>query len=98
MAAVVFQNPHQRGHGGPAVRVRADQAGVPLGEHMPMLLEVHGWRRIRRLRLVAVTDGPEVREEPGHQAAISTPCGGRVVASALWRERREFGLRNAIGA
>jgi hypothetical protein len=39
-----------------------------------MLLEVPGWRRIRRFRLV------------------------RVVASALRRERRVFGLRNAIGA
>jgi hypothetical protein len=36
--------------------------------------------------------------EPGYQAAISTLWRDRVVASALRRERRVFGLRNAIGA
>jgi hypothetical protein len=42
--------------------------------------------------------GPEVLSEPGYRAAISTPWRDRVVASALRRERREFGLRNAIEA
>jgi hypothetical protein len=80
-------------------------------EHIPMLLEVPGWRRIRRYRLTRALDapgpdflslhelaGPEVLEEPGYRAAISTPWRDRVVASALRRERREFGLRNTIEA
>ena len=80
-------------------------------EHIPMLLEVPGWRRIRRFRLVRAMDtpgpdflsvhelaGPEVLEEPGYRAAISTPWRDRVVAAALRRERRVFGLRNVIGS
>ena len=42
--------------------------------------------------------GPEVLEDPGYRAAVSTPWRDRVVASALRRERRVFGLRNALGA
>jgi hypothetical protein len=41
--------------------------------------------------------GPEVLEESGYQAAISTPWRDRVVALALRRERWVFGLCNAIG-
>jgi len=80
-------------------------------EHIPMLLAVPGWRRIRRFRLTRALDGPgpeflsvhelagpEVLEEPGYRAAITTPWRDRVVASALRRERRVFGLRNAIRA
>jgi hypothetical protein len=80
-------------------------------EHIPMLLRVPGWRRIRRFRLVRGMDapgpdflsvhelaGPEVLEDPGYRAAISTPWRDRVVAAALRRERRVFGLRNAIGS
>jgi hypothetical protein len=80
-------------------------------EHIPMLLEVPGWRRIRRFRLIRAMDapgpdflsvhdlaGPEVLEEPRYRAAISTPWRDRVVAAALRRERRVLGLRNAIGA
>jgi hypothetical protein len=76
-----------------------------------MLLGVPGWRRIRRFRLVRAMDAPgpgllsahelarpEVLDEPGSQAAISTPWRDRAAASALRRERRVFGLRNAIGA
>ena len=79
-------------------------------EHIPMLLRIPGWRRIRRYRLTRGMDapgpdylslselaGPEVLSEPGYRAAISTPWRDRVVASALRRERREFGLRNVIG-
>jgi hypothetical protein len=78
-----------------------------------MLLKVPGWRRIRRFRLTRALDrpgpgapeflsvhelaGPEVLEDPGFLAAVSTPWRDRVVASALRRERRVFGLRNAIG-
>ena len=42
--------------------------------------------------------GPEILEDPSYRAAVSTPWRDRVVASALRRERRVFGLRNAIGA
>jgi hypothetical protein len=80
-------------------------------EHIPMLLRIPGWRRIRRFRLVRGLDapgpgflsvhelaGPEVLEDPGYLAAASTPWRDRVVAAALRRERRVFGLRNAIGS
>jgi len=79
-------------------------------EHIPMLLKVPGWRRIRRFRLVRGMDGPapeylsvhelagpEVLEEPGYLAAISTPWRDRVVSSASGRERRVFGFRNSLG-
>jgi hypothetical protein len=79
-------------------------------EHIPMLLAVPGWRRIRRYRLVRGMDsaapdflslhelaGPGVLEDPAYRAAVSTPWRDRVVASALRRERRVFGLRNAVG-
>jgi hypothetical protein len=80
-------------------------------EHIPMLLKVPGWQRIRRFRLTRSLDGPgpeflsvhdlagpQVLEEPAYRAAVSTPWRDRVVASALRRERRVFGLRNAVGA
>jgi thioredoxin 1 len=41
---------------------------------------------------------PEVLEDPGYRAAVSTPWRDRVMTSALRRERRASGLRNAIGA
>jgi hypothetical protein len=79
-------------------------------EHIPMLLRVPGWQRIRRFRLTRSLDepgpeflsvhdlaGPQVLEEPAYRAAIGTPWRDRVVGSALRRERRVFGLRNAIG-
>jgi hypothetical protein len=80
-------------------------------EHIPMLLGVPGWLRIRRYRLSRSLDepgpeflsvhelaGPQVLDEPSYRAAISTPWRDRVVASALRRERRVFGFRNSIGA
>ena len=42
--------------------------------------------------------GPEILEDPGYLSAVSTPWRDRVAAAALRRERRVFGLRNAIGA
>jgi len=107
---------------GPAPVILAVAMSVPAGseddlaawytdEHIPMLLEVPGWRRIRRFRLTRSLDasgpdflslhelaGPGVLEEPRYRAAISTPWRDRVVASALRRERRVFGLRNSLGA
>jgi hypothetical protein len=80
-------------------------------EHIPMLLQVPGWQRIRRFRLVRGMDGPapeflsvhelagpQVLEEPGFRAAISTPWRDRIVASALQRERRVFRFRNSLAA
>ena len=88
-----------------------DLAAWYTDEHIPMLLEVPGWQRIRRFRLSHSLDapgpeflsvhelaGPEVLEEPGFLAAISTPWRDRVVASALRRERRVFGFRNSVRA
>ena len=88
-----------------------DLAAWYTDEHIPMLLEVPGWLHIRRFRLVRGMDGPapeflsvhelagpEVLEEPGYRAAISTPWRDRVVASALQRERRVFGFRNSLAA
>jgi hypothetical protein len=80
-------------------------------EHIPMLLAVPGWRRIRRYRLTgpAPLDGPglgflslhelaapEVLSEPGYRAAVSTPWRDRIVSAALHRERRVLGLRNSF--
>jgi hypothetical protein len=80
-------------------------------EHIPLLLKVPGWGRVRRFRLVRGMDGPapellsvhelagpQVLQEPGYLAAISTPWRDRVVASALRRERRVFGFRNSLTA
>jgi len=80
-------------------------------EHIPMLLKVPGWQRIRRFRLIRSLDdpgptflslhdlaGPQVLEEPSYRAAVSTPWRDQIAASALRRERRVFGLRNVIGA
>jgi hypothetical protein len=88
---------------------RDDLAAWYTEEHIPMLLEVPGWRRIRRFRLERGMDGPgpeflslhdlagpQVLEEPAYRAAISTPWRDRVVASALRRERRVFGYRNSL--
>ena len=71
-------------------------------EHIPMLLEVPGWRRIRRFRLTRALDapgpaflsvhelaGPEVLEHPGYLEAISTPWRDRVPAGC--REGRACG-------
>jgi hypothetical protein len=91
--------------------IRAARRYQALDEHIPRLVEVPGWRRIRRFRLVRAMHapgpgflsvheaaGPEVLEEPGYQSATSTLWRDRVVASALRRERRVSSLRNAIGA
>jgi hypothetical protein len=102
---------------GPPPAVLAVSLSVPPGqeddlaawytdEHIPMLLDVPGWRRIRRFRLVEGTapaflslheiDGVSVFDEPGYREATSTPWRNRIVASAIGRERRVFGLRNCL--
>jgi hypothetical protein len=118
----VYSQLSSDGPGGPASVILAVALSVPAGaqddlaawyaqEHVPMLLGVPGWRRIRRYRLARALDSaaPEflslheiadalVFREPAYQAAVSTPWRDRVVASALRRERRVFGYRNEFGA
>ena len=80
-------------------------------EHIPMLLAVPGWRRIRRYRLTgpAPLDGPgagflslhelaglAMLDEPGYRAAVSTPWRDRIVSGALRRERRVLGFRSSF--
>jgi len=80
-------------------------------EHIPMLLEVPGWRRIRRYRLTGPAPlsepgpsflslhelaGPSVLEEPGYRATLSTPWRDWIVSGALRRERRVLGFRNSF--
>lgn len=108
------------GAGGPAPVILAVANSVPPQmeadmtawyeqEHIPMLLEVPGWRRIRRWRLIGGSEplgpdflslhelaGPSVLEEPGYRAAISTPWRDRIVSGSLRRERRVLGFRNSF--
>jgi hypothetical protein len=76
-------------------------------EHIPMLLAVPGWLRIRRYRLTGGTapaylslhslSGMSVFEEGAYRAAVSTPWMKRIVESAIGRERRVFGLHKSFG-
>lgn len=75
-------------------------------EHIPMLLAAPGWRRIRRYRLTDGTgpeylslhelDGQQAFDSDEYRAAVSTPWMKRIVASAIGRERRVFGLHKAF--
>ena len=80
-------------------------------EHIPMLLEVPGWRRIRRYRLTGTAPlsepgpsflslhelaGPSVLEEPAYRATLSTPWRDWIVSGALRPERRVLGFRNSF--
>ncbi len=105
-------------YAGPPPVVLAVSLSVPPGceddlaawyaeEHIPMLLAVPGWRRIRRFRLTGGTGpaylslhelaGMSVFEEASYRAAVSTPWMSRIVASAIGRERRVFGLHRSFG-
>ncbi len=76
-------------------------------EHIPMLLAVPGWRRVRRFRLTGGTApaylalhelaSASVFEEDSYRAAVSTPWMKRIVDSAIGRERRLFGLHRTFG-
>ena len=76
-------------------------------EHIPMLLEVPGWRRARRYRQIMGDgprylsfhdlDGPHVLQEDAFKAAIATPWRTRVLETATGRERRVFTLYKAFG-
>lgn len=84
-----------------------DLAAWYADEHIPMLLAVPGWRRIRRFRLTKgtapaylslheIADKSAFSEE-GYRAAVSTPWMKRVVDSAIGRERRLFGFVRSFG-
>ena len=76
----------------------AEGAGLAADPQVPA--HPRAGRARARIAFLSVHElaGPEVLEDPGYRAAISTPWRDRVVASALRRERRVFGLRNAIEA
>jgi hypothetical protein len=76
-------------------------------EHIPMLLAVPGWRRIRRYVLTGGT-GPRylalhevsskaVFSDPAYLEAVSTPWRGRIVDVAIAVEKRTFALHKAFG-
>ncbi|QRP48529.1 hypothetical protein [Amycolatopsis sp. FDAARGOS 1241] len=75
-------------------------------EHVPLLLRVPGWHRIRRYRRVEGA-GPELLafheisgaglfDEPGYRHATSTPWRDRVMATVTARERRVFGHHTTV--
>jgi hypothetical protein len=84
-----------------------DLAAWYADEHIPMLLAVPGWQRIRRYRLTAGTApaylslhslaSTAVFDEPGYRAAVTTPRQKRIVDAAIGRERRVFGLHKSFG-
>jgi hypothetical protein len=103
---------------GPPPVVLAVSLSVPAGmendlaawyteEHIPMLLAVPGWHRIRRFRLTDGTGpdylslhevaGMEVFERDDYRAAVTTPWRNRIVDAAIGRERRVFGLHRSFG-
>jgi hypothetical protein len=87
--------------------VEDDMAAWYADEHIPMLLQVPGWLRIRRYRLTSGSapawlslheiNGQEAFDEPAYQAASSTPWRNRIVGSAVARERRVFGFYKSFG-
>ena len=86
--------------------VEPDLAAYYEQEHFPLLLAVPGWRRSRRYVLTSGTgpkylslheiDSEAAFDEPGYKTATSTPWRNRIVASALGREKRVFGLHKSF--
>jgi hypothetical protein len=87
--------------------LEADLAAWYADEHIPMLLAVPGWRRVRRFRL---TEGAApvhlalhevaslaVFDDPAYLASVSTPWRNRIIESSIGRERRVFTLHRAFG-
>jgi hypothetical protein len=84
----------------PAVGAEADYLAWYADEHIAMLLEVPGWRRIRvfeqvdgngpRYLALHELDSPAVFDEPAYRKATSTPWRERVVSSVRRRERGLF--------
>jgi hypothetical protein len=87
--------------------LEADLAAWYADEHIPMLLAVPGWRRVRRYRLtagrapsyLALHDVASlaVFDEPAYRAAVTTPWRNRIIGSASEQERRVFALHKAFG-
>ena len=85
----------------------ADLAAWYADEHIPMLLAVPGWRRVRRFRLIAGTAPAYLAlhelttmaalEEPGFRAAVTTPWRNRIAESVTAREQRVFGFHRTFG-
>jgi len=85
----------------------ADLAAWYADEHIPALLKVPGWRRVRRYRLLeggaptylalSEVESAAVFEEPAYEASVSTPRRNRLVELAIERERRVFGFHKAFG-
>ncbi|MEV0066196.1 MULTISPECIES: hypothetical protein [unclassified Amycolatopsis] len=90
-----------------AVALTGDEAALDewyREEHVPLLLELPGWHRIRRYRrvegagpdLLALHEisGVELFDEPGYRHATGTPWRDRVMATVTARERRVFRYHN----
>jgi hypothetical protein len=87
--------------------LEADLAAWYADEHIPMLLAVPGWRRIRRFRLTEGTApahlalhevaSTAVFDDAAYLAAVSTPWRNRIIESSIGRERRVFTLHAAFG-
>ena len=85
----------------------ADLAAWYAGEHIPALLMVPGWRRVRRYRLheggaptylaLSEVESAAVFEEPAFLATMATPWRSQVAESVTQRERRVFGFHKAFG-
>ena len=85
----------------------ADLAAWYADEHIPALLTVPGWRRVRRYRLLeggaptylalSEVESAAVFDEPAFHATMATPWRSRVAESATQRERRLFGFHKAFG-
>jgi hypothetical protein len=75
-------------------------------EHVPLLLEIPGWRRTRRFRRRAgagpehlalhEVDDPGVFDSPAYRAATSTPRRDHVLASVTERWRRVFAYHRTV--
>ena len=84
-----------------------DLAAWYADEHIPMLLAVPGWRRVRRFRLIAGTAPAYLAlhelttmaalEDPGFRAAVTTPWRNRIAESVIAREQRVFGFHRTFG-
>ena len=84
----------------------ADLAAWYAGEHIPALLAVPGWRRVRRYRLLeggaptylalSEVESAAVFEEPAFLATMSTPRRNRFAEVATQRERRVFGFHKSF--
>jgi hypothetical protein len=86
--------------------VEPDLAAYYEQEHFPLLLKVPGWRRARRFELkegsgptylsLHEIDSEAAFDHPGYAAATSTDWRNRIVASAIGREKRVFGLHQSF--